>query len=245
MKSSRHRLVKRRRGRGDTPARLRRRPIPSAAATRAAPEFEEFDLSVVHAVDGAAPADLAAWYEDRRERGADRHDEVWQGVYIVAPDANTEHQRFATRLATVFDSLLATRADIYAGVNVSDRDVDWSKDFRDPDVAVVFRSNAHCEDRGSHLFGGPDLVVEVESRRDNARLKFDFYARIRVREFLIVEYRTRRPLLYRLKGPEFVPVAEKAGWVASRVVPFAFTGGGGRLSIRSTRRPVRRWVIGR
>jgi hypothetical protein len=29
---------------------------------------------------------------ERRARGWDREDEVWEGVYIVMPDPNVEHQ---------------------------------------------------------------------------------------------------------------------------------------------------------
>jgi hypothetical protein len=29
---------------------------------------------------------------DRQARGIDHHDEVWDGVYVMAPIANNEHQ---------------------------------------------------------------------------------------------------------------------------------------------------------
>ena len=41
--------------------------------------------------------------EERRANGADRFDEVWDGVYIMSPMANNEHQAIGTRLAAIYD----------------------------------------------------------------------------------------------------------------------------------------------
>ena len=40
---------------------------------------------------------------DRRAKGLDRYDEVWDGVYIMSPLANNEHQKLASRLTTIMD----------------------------------------------------------------------------------------------------------------------------------------------
>lgn len=42
----------------------------------------------------------------RAETGADKHDEVWDGVYVVSPLANNEQQEIAFRLGAVFLSVL-------------------------------------------------------------------------------------------------------------------------------------------
>ena len=40
--------------------------------------------------------DLAEeWIADRRTRGADHHDEVWDGMYVIPPLADDEHQFIA------------------------------------------------------------------------------------------------------------------------------------------------------
>lgn len=36
---------------------------------------------------------------ERRQTGADRFDEVWEGVYMMAPLANNEHQELVLELA--------------------------------------------------------------------------------------------------------------------------------------------------
>lgn len=223
------------------PARSQRRPI---TLVKAAGDGAEFDINVVHTVDGASPADLFSWYEDRRERGIDRHDEVWDGVYVVAPLANIDHQRLQSRLLIIVESVLHNDGEVFAGANVSDRDIDWSKNFRGPDLVVVLNSNRQCVNKGAYFRGGPDLVVEIESLRDRSRLKFDFYASIGVREFLIVEHRIRNPLLYRREEGEFAPAGpDDAGWVASRVLPLAFRGRGKTLAVKTTRRPYKNWKI--
>src|SRR5208282_4404695 len=43
---------------------------------------------------------------ERRARGADRKDEVWDGVYVIMPDPNVEHQRLVMRLGVVFSEVV-------------------------------------------------------------------------------------------------------------------------------------------
>jgi len=43
---------------------------------------------------------------ERRASGAFRWDEVWEGVYVMAPLPNDEHQFFQQRLGTIFDIVL-------------------------------------------------------------------------------------------------------------------------------------------
>ncbi len=221
-----------------------RRPLRPGRARRAA-DGGPFDIGVVHTVDGAAPADLAAWYEDRRERRIDRYDEVWNGVYVLSPIARNEHQHFVFRVAQVFSEAAGDAARVLPGANISDQPRDWSKNFRTPDVVVVLPGNARCQDRDTHYYGGPDLVVEVESQGDRARQKFGFYAAVGVREYLILDHPGRAPLLYRLERGEFAPVAALRGWLASAVLPLAFQAGGpGRLLVKATRGSRKRWTIG-
>ena len=46
---------------------------------------------------------------ERRAKGADRKDEVWDGVYIIMPDPNVEHQRLVMRLGVVFCEVVIHR----------------------------------------------------------------------------------------------------------------------------------------
>lgn len=125
---------------------------------------------------------------ERRRTGADRYDEVWDGEYVMSPLANNEHQLLASRLSAIFHAILGNRDDVWslAGANVSDQEVEWTKNFRCPDVVVVL-PGSRAENRGTHWFGGPDLVVEVVSEGDASYEKFAFYGSISVREALIVD----------------------------------------------------------
>ena len=102
--------------------------------------------------------------EDRRERGIDDHDEVWDGVYVVMPIANNEHQIIGGRLSLAYG--FVTDFDhgdrCLPGANVSDREVDWTKNYRAPDFLIYLAGN-RAENRSSHWLGGPDLAVEVVS----------------------------------------------------------------------------------
>jgi Uma2 family endonuclease len=133
----------------------------------------------------------------RRLMGADRYDEVWDGVYVMAPIADNVHQEIATELAAALKQGAGrpgTRA--FAGTNVSDRPDDWRQNFRCPDVAVYLPGNP-AEDRESHWLGGPDFAVEVISPYDRSREKFEFYAKVSVRELLLVSRKPWRLELYR------------------------------------------------
>ena len=106
----------------------------------------------------------------RRRLGLDRKDEVWDGVYVMAPDPNTHHQLLVGRLTYALTAALGDRQDIQVlpGGNVSDQEFNWTKSYRCPDVLVVL-PGCSAEDRGSHLFGGPDFAVEIVSPGDRSR----------------------------------------------------------------------------
>src|SRR5207245_2740123 len=91
-----------------------------------------------------------------RERAEDSaHDEVWEGVYIVSPIANIEHQVIVMRLSAAIDTVLdqAGGGLVFPGVNVSDREEGWLQNYRVPDVAVVF-PGGRAKDCDTHLCGG-------------------------------------------------------------------------------------------
>ena len=117
-----------------------------------------------------------------------KHDEVWDGVYVMSPLPNNEHLILSSELWLVFRTLLKVSGSgiAYNGVNVSDREHGWEKNYREPDVAVFLSGNP-SKDCGTHWRGGPDMVVEILSPNDRAREKLDFYARLGVREFLVVD----------------------------------------------------------
>jgi len=174
------------------------------------------------------PADQRRLKRQRALTGADRFDEVWDGVYMMAPLANNEHQLLASELSYVIRQAVASPEEgrVFVGCNVSDREVKWEKNYRCPDVAVFLKGNP-ARDCDTHWLGGPDFAVEVVSPYDRSRDKLGFYASIGVRELLILDRRPWRLELYRpadgalaLAG---VCPATKPTPVASAVLPFRFS----------------------
>ena len=138
---------------------------------------------------------------DREASGLDRYDEVWEGVYMMAPLANTEHQDIQSGLAAAIRIAVGwgNHLHVQAGANVSDREDDWTHNYRIPDVVVVFPGGA-ARDCGTHWCGGPDFCAEIASPGDRSRDKLDFYAAIGVRELLLIDRDPWALELYRLTG---------------------------------------------
>jgi Uma2 family endonuclease len=144
---------------------------------------------------------------ERHAAGADKYDEVWDGVYVIMPLPDIEHQRLAVLLASCFVSTVdaAGLGQSFAGVNVSDRRRNWRQNYREPDVAV-YLSGSSAENCGTHWLGGPNLAVEIVSPHDRSREKLEFYARVGVDELLLVDRDPWRLELYRRRGDDFEEV---------------------------------------
>jgi Uma2 family endonuclease len=110
-------------------------------------------------------------------------------------------------------------------VNVSDREEDWTYNFRVPDVAVFLAGTA-ARNCGTHWVGGPDFVVEIASPGDDTRDKLPFYGQVGTRELLLIDrdpwglelYRNREGTMS-LVGTSRV---EAGDWLPSAVLPFRF-----------------------
>ena len=165
--------------------------------------------------------------QERKRRGADRYDEVWDGVYVMPSMPSLEHQELVHDLETIFDEVVKRQGmgKIYPGVNVSDRGSDWKTNFRVPDVVIVL-ANSRAISHKTHIQGGPDFLVEIESPGDDSEEKVPFYGKIGVRELLIIHRDKRTARLLRLEGEELVLVkpSELDGkdWLLSAVLPLAF-----------------------
>jgi Uma2 family endonuclease len=190
--------------------------------------------------------------ERRRASRGDRWDEVWDGVYIMAPLPNLEHQELVINLGTVFKNAYADQPNVrvFPGVNVSDREDDWEKNYRCPDVAIVL-PESRAVDCGAYFLGGPDFVVEVASDYDRSREKFDFYAGVGVREFLLVDRNPWQLELYALRGKKLVLASrgdvQDGGLLTSQLLPLSFRliapAGSGRPQIEIVRtRDGQRWL---
>jgi Uma2 family endonuclease len=187
----------------------------------------------------------------RQESGGDRFDEVWEGLYIMAPIADDEHQDLqggfvaALRMAAGWDTGILIRA----GVNVSDRHEGWVHNYRCPDV-VAFLPDTKAINNHTHWTGGPDFAVEIVSRGDRSRDKLEFYAAVGTRELLIVDRDPWTLELYRLQAGalQLVGTSDLASSsiLNSEVLPIALrlTPGPRRPIVELTQRDTRQtWKI--
>ena len=188
---------------------------------------------------------------ERRASGLDRWDEVWEGTYVMAPLPNDEHQEIQTSLVTILQVTFgwAGLGDVRGGVNVSDREDEWTQNYRCPDV-VAFLKETKAQNRDTFWLGGPDFTVEIVSPHDASRDKLEFYARVGVRELLIVDRFPWQLEFYRLRDRELVEVGRSTpaapGVLRSEVVPLSFRliAGGARPQIEVTHHDgVQRWLV--
>lgn len=163
----------------------------------------------------------------RRLHGHDRFDEVWNGVYVMAPSADNQHQEMSTDFATVFQICIDWQnlGRTMATPNVSDRVKDWTQNFRIPDLAV-FLVGTIAVDHQSFWYSGPDFVVEIASENDRTEEKIPFYESVRTRELLIIDRNPWRLRLYRLIDGAMQLVAtstlDQSGDLQSEVIPLTF-----------------------
>jgi Uma2 family endonuclease len=175
--------------------------------------------------------------EERKRKGIDLYDEVWEGMYVMPSMPSNAHQALVGDLDEIFREVVkkAGLGQTYPGANVSDRRKGWNHNYRIPDLLVVL-SNSRAIDCDTHFFGGPDFVVEIQSPGDDTEEKVPFYGKVGVRELLIIHRDKRTLRLLRLEGNELVLVKpsllEGREWLVSEVLPLAFR----RTSIKGVAR---------
>jgi Uma2 family endonuclease len=132
---------------------------------------------------GPPPAELEALIELRRKAGADRHDEVWEGVLHMAPAPTHGHGRLQWQLAVVLGPLAAAAGlDATGEVNIGA----GKHNYRVPDAAL------HRPGAGGLWHPTAALVIEILSPYDETPAKLAFYAAHAVDEILILDPATRK-----------------------------------------------------
>jgi Uma2 family endonuclease len=145
-----------------------------------------------------APVELRALLERRKRLDQDRHDEVWQGVYHVAPAPHDAHADIQHQLAVLLDAparLAGLRPLIGGEFNIG-----APEDFRVPDGGLLRgREPATWHPTAA-------LAVEVVSPGDETWQKLPFYAAHRVDELLIVDPAACSLVWLALHDGEYRPV---------------------------------------
>ncbi len=161
--------------------------------------------------------------EERRKRGADRWDEMWEGVLHMPPPPSWGHQGIVTKLGGFLDSECDRRSlgTVVTQAGLYDED-ELDSDYRVPDVVFVSKSRLRLiQDRG--VVGAADAVIEVRSPDDETYEKFPFFARLGVRQVIVIDARTRKPEVYLLAGKGYAAVApDSEGWLVAGILGVRF-----------------------
>lgn len=165
--------------------------------------------------------------EQRRAWGADKFDEVWEGIYMMAPLPNDEHQNLMGGFSSILYTLLGWQglAKVFPGVNLAGSAEDWTKDYRCPDVAVFLR-DTKAENCDTHWRGPADFLIEITSPGDRAHETIAFYDEIGVHEVLIVNREAWALELYQRQNDRLQLTAQsrlpEGAILASLKVPLTF-----------------------
>jgi Uma2 family endonuclease len=190
--------------------------------------------------------------QERKRKGLDLYDEVWEGTYVMPSMPSLEHQELVSNLTMICGEVVMRPGlgKVYPGVNVSDRGAGWKENYRIPDLVVVLNGGRAIR-HSTHVQGGPDFLVEIESPGDDSEEKVPFYGRLGVRELLLIHRDKRTLRLLRLGGQELVLVPasplEGKRWLVSAVLPLAFRrkmqGGKPVTEVRRTDGAPGRWTV--
>jgi len=144
----------------------------------------------------------------RQRTGADRFDEMWEGVLHMAPSPTFRHRSRASRILAFFVDVWAPRtggaAVMQINVSTAER---WDQDYRIPDVAVMLPDRMP---RGEAMFVQPTVVFEIRSPGDETYEKLHFYAAVGVDALVVVERDSNAAQVFARSGENFVLVPPSA-----------------------------------
>ena len=154
--------------------------------------------------------------ERRKTTGADRFDEMWDGVLHRGPTPSRTHQDLQWTLQTWLRQVWAPihRGRVFHEINVASVG-GWPHNYRVPDL-VLLLPDRFAIDRNIYFEGGPSAVVEIRSPGDESLEKLPFYASNGVPEVWIIDRDTRQPELLALVGESYqLAAADADGWLTS------------------------------
>jgi len=152
----------------------------------------------------------------RRRTGADRWDEMWDGVLHMPPMPNRSHQELELSLGTWLKTYWARPRGnkVYPPINLA-LPGRWPADYRIPDLVLLTPDRFHI-DRNEYFEGGPTVVVEIRSPGDESYEKLPFYAQLHVPEVWVIDRDTRQPEIFHLSGGDYqLRPPDDEGWVQS------------------------------
>ncbi|MBN1421999.1 MAG: Uma2 family endonuclease [Planctomycetes bacterium] len=175
--------------------------------------------------------------DQRARTGADRWDEMWEGVLHMAPTPNRDHQELVFQLGTWIRARWAKPGGNRAlgPINVASPG-GWPKDYRIPDLVLLTPDRFHI-DHNEYFEGPPTAVIEIRSPGDETNEKIPFYAKLGVPEVWVVDRDSRKPELYVLRqGAYERRDADPGAWLESGATGIEMRAeSGDKLAIRLAR----------
>jgi Uma2 family endonuclease len=142
-----------------------------------------------------------ALLEERRARGADRWDEMWEGELHMVPPPSEQHQAVGTKLVRVL-APVAEAQGLEARYETGLFRPGVDDDYKVPDQ--LYANPGLRSERGFE--GAASLVVEILSPNDETYQKLDWYASVGVAEVLVIDPETRRVELFANRDGRMAPV---------------------------------------
>ena len=132
---------------------------------------------------------VEALLERRRALGLDGRDEVWEGVYHVAPHEHPRNGVIAMSLSDLLNARARAARLVPGG----------SFNLGEPDDVRVLELGFHRQVPDGVYASTAALVVEVRSPRDETFQKFGFYAAHGVEELWVVDPLERSVRIWQLR----------------------------------------------
>jgi Uma2 family endonuclease len=161
---------------------------------------------------------------DRRSKGLDRWDEMWEGVLHMTPAPSVEHQRILDRIIEFVGPRVreSSRGTLVSGINVF-RDASPTPDYRIPDLTFVAAGREHVLRDDGVGGDGPDAVIEIRSPEDETYEKLPFYAALGVKEVIVCHRDSKAPEVFKLAGAQYLAVQRDPDrWLAADTLRVRF-----------------------
>jgi len=147
--------------------------------------------------------------------------EIIDGVLLVAPAPNLDHQDISLALTRIVDAYV--RRHRLGRMYYAPVDVRLSPhDIVEPDLLFIRRDRLDIIDSRKYVMGPPDLPVEIispTSRKIDQERKFALYARSGVPEYWLLDGVNRSLRMFRLDGDRYLAVEPTEGRLESTVIP--------------------------
>jgi Uma2 family endonuclease len=179
----------------------------------------------------SVPSNILEW---RKQTGAHRYDEMWEGVLHMPPMPNRFHQDLEGSMETYLRIHWARPrgAKVYHQINLASVG-SWPNNYRIPDL-LLLKPERFAIDRIEYFEGPPSVVVEIHSPGDETYEKFPFYADLGVPEVWVIHRDTGEPEIHVLRRRRYRKLRPAAsGWLRSRETGVELCQGRrGKLAIR-------------